>query len=78
MKEPFREETETFWIQPKSFPLGRYCFEYQREFGTKEQKDCATCYWLRFGKCSKGLMPNIVKAKDALIPFEFKEGKKKK
>jgi len=63
---------KNFWDDIKSFPLGRYCFEYRREFGTEEQKDCATCFWLRFGKCSKGLMPNIVRAKDVLVPEKIK------
>ena len=53
---------QKFWERPwgLSFPLGLYCEEYERDyrFVRIKYKDCATCRYLRFGRCSKGLVPD--------------------
>lgn len=52
---------KSFWDSVTSFPLGLYCedFRYHYKMGNLA-KDCATCNFLSFGRCSKGKMPNKV------------------
>jgi len=54
-------EYEDFWRMVHSFPLGLWCgeFEYHNRAMEPLPKDCGRCYHLQFGKCSKGLIPNI-------------------
>lgn len=51
---------QEFWENAKSFPLGLYCDEFA--YGgnlTSLPKDCATCHYLRLGKCSRSKIPTI-------------------
>lgn len=61
---------EKFWNNVSKFPLYRYCEEYQREYWAEILiKDCSTCRFLQFGKCSKNRIPKL---------SAFKEANKKK
>jgi len=61
------------WDEKHSFPIGRYCFEYNRASGMEGlKKDCSNCTGLKVGKCLKRRNPNIVWAKEVLVPKELK------
>lgn len=46
--------------EKKGFPCGFYCEDFRYESNMADlPKDCGTCYFLRFGSCSKRNIPNI-------------------
>jgi len=51
---------EKFWKSVESFPIGLYCNEFHYDWRMEKlPKDCATCTFLRLGKCSRKKVPTI-------------------
>ena len=59
-----------FWNNVKSFPLGLYCSKYTVHYALSQisKKDCGTCRHLKFGRCSKNIIPYI--SNEAEQPIE--------